>query len=93
MITRTNGKSTVTAMTTHILNTLGYKAHAGGNIGNAVFNLPEVTATDFYVLELSSYQLELLNTPFLNAALLINISEDHLDRHGGSPMADPNLRA
>jgi len=82
-ITGTNGKSTVTAMTTHVLNTLGYKAYAGGNIGNAVFNLPDILSNQFYVLELSSYQLELIESPFLSAALLINISEDHLERHGG----------
>jgi UDP-N-acetylmuramoylalanine--D-glutamate ligase len=82
-ITGTNGKSTVTAMMAHVLNKLGYKAYAGGNIGNAVFNLPDIPANEFYILELSSYQLELIETPFLSAALLINIAEDHLERHGG----------
>lgn len=82
-ITGTNGKSTVTAMITHVLNKLGYKAYAGGNIGIAVFNLPDALPNQFYVLELSSYQLELIETPFLSASLLINISEDHIDRHGG----------
>lgn len=82
-ITGTNGKSTVTAMMTHILSALGYKAYAGGNIGNAVFSLPDILADQFYILELSSYQLELIETPFLSATLLINISEDHLERHGG----------
>lgn len=80
-ITGTNGKSTTTALITHILNASGRKALMGGNIGVPALSL---LAEDvpFYVLELSSYQLETTNRVDLDAAVLINISEDHIDRHG-----------
>ena len=80
-ITGTNGKSTTTALVTHILSKFR-PALAGGNIGQAVLSLPQLDADGTYVLELSSYQLEL--TPHLapRGTILLNITPDHLARHG-----------
>ncbi len=82
-ITGTNGKSTTTALLTHILRDCGRDAHAGGNIGTACLDLPEPHAGMIYVLELSSYQLELTQNLRCNGAILLNLSPDHLDRHDG----------
>ena len=82
-ITGTNGKSTCTALTAHIIKSAGLPMAVGGNIGVPVLALPKLAAGGVYVLELSSYQLELMQTPGLNAGLLLNISPDHLERHGG----------
>jgi len=81
-ITGTNGKSTTTALTGHVLRSAGLDAHVGGNIGTAVFQLPPPAPGRVYVLELSSYQIDL--TPGLepDAAILMNLTPDHLDRHG-----------
>ncbi len=81
-ITGTNGKSTTTALIGHVLKENGLDAEIGGNIGTAVFLLNPPTAEKIYVLEFSSYQLDL--TPGLKAdvALLMNLSPDHIDRHG-----------
>ena len=81
-ITGTNGKSTTTALTGHVLRSAGLDAHVGGNIGTAVFQLPPPESGRVYVLELSSYQIDL--TPGLkpDAAILMNLTPDHLDRHG-----------
>jgi UDP-N-acetylmuramoylalanine--D-glutamate ligase len=81
-ITGTNGKSTTTALTGHVLRAAGLDAHVGGNIGTAVFQLPPPAPGRVYVLELSSYQIDL--TPGLkpDAAVLMNLTPDHLDRHG-----------
>src|SRR6185295_13655671 len=81
-ITGTNGKSTTTALTGHVLREAGLDAHVGGNIGTAVFQLPPPAPGRVYVLELSSYQIDL--TPGLkpDAAVLMNLTPDHLDRHG-----------
>ena len=81
-ITGTNGKSTTTALTGHILGAAGLDAHIGGNIGRGVLDLPLPGPNTVYVLELSSYQLE--RTPSLKAdiAVILNLSPDHLDRHG-----------
>ena len=82
-ITGTNGKSTTTALTGHCLRTAGRAVAVGGNIGNAACNLEDPGADGVIVLELSSYQLE--TTPSLRAdiAMLLNITPDHLTRHGG----------
>jgi UDP-N-acetylmuramoylalanine--D-glutamate ligase len=82
-ITGTNGKSTTTALIGHILKTANHEIAVGGNLGTPVLEFPVLKPNGFYVLELSSYQLEL--TPSLEAAVavLLNISADHLDRHGG----------
>lgn len=76
-ITGTNGKSTATALTSHILGT-----DSLGNIGKPVFEADH-DYNDPYVLEVSSYQLDLLDKTAFDIAALINITPDHLDRHGG----------
>lgn len=81
-ITGTNGKSTTTALIGHILNTCGRDAQVGGNIGRGVLDLDEMHAGTVYVLELSSYQLERTNSLKANAAVFLNLSSDHLVRHG-----------
>jgi len=82
-ITGTNGKSTTTALINHIFKHNGYDAFMGGNIGEAVFKLPiKNNKKTYYILELSSFQLELIDKARFNAAILLNLSEDHLDRHG-----------
>ncbi|MGC6518357.1 MAG: UDP-N-acetylmuramoyl-L-alanine--D-glutamate ligase [Candidatus Puniceispirillaceae bacterium] len=82
IITGTNGKSTTTALTGHILKEAGLSVGIGGNLGTPLCALPEQT-DGFTVLELSSYQLE--TTPSLapKVSALLNITPDHLDRHGG----------
>lgn len=82
-ITGTNGKSTTTALTAHIIAEAGIKTQAGGNLGNAALGLEPSTADDCLVLELSSYQLELMAHAQFDACALLNITPDHLDRHGG----------
>jgi len=81
-ITGTNGKSTTTALIGHILQANGFDAQVGGNIGKAVLELEPPSAKTIYVLELSSYQIDL--TPGLkpDVAVLSNITPDHIDRHG-----------
>lgn len=81
-ITGTNGKSTTTALVGHILAQAGYAVAVGGNIGSAVTTLPELEPEGIYVLELSSFQLEISPPLNLTAAGWLNIAEDHLDRHG-----------
>ncbi|NKB49444.1 MAG: UDP-N-acetylmuramoyl-L-alanine--D-glutamate ligase [Alphaproteobacteria bacterium] len=82
-ITGTNGKSTTTALIGHMLNRLGVRAVIGGNIGEPALTLAPMGDGGVYVLELSSYQLELLTSATFDVAILLNISPDHLDRHGG----------
>jgi len=79
-ITGTNGKSTTTALIGHILQEAGLPTEVGGNLGTAALSL---APSDNYVLEASSYQLELLNTAVFAIAALLNVTPDHLDRHGG----------
>jgi UDP-N-acetylmuramoylalanine--D-glutamate ligase len=82
-ITGTNGKSTTTALLGHICREAGKDAQVGGNIGLGVLGLDEMHGGAVYVLELSSYQLDLTSSLKPDAAALLNISPDHLDRHGG----------
>ena len=82
-ITGTNGKSTVTTLIGHILKSAGRKAETGGNLGQAALSLPPLGAEGIYVVELSSYQLDITPTPVCDIAILLNITPDHLDRHGG----------
>ncbi|VAV97477.1 UDP-N-acetylmuramoylalanine--D-glutamate ligase [hydrothermal vent metagenome] len=82
-ITGTNGKSTTTALITHILQAAHLDAHSGGNIGRACLDLPAFHRGQVHVLELSSYQLETTHSLRCDVAVLLNISPDHLDRHGG----------
>ena len=82
-ITGTNGKSTTTALLAHVLNQAGRPAVAGGNIGAAALELPTLKADGVYVIELSSYQLELCQTAGFPIGIWLNLTPDHLDRHGG----------
>ena len=82
-ITGTNGKSTTTALVGHILKQAGCMAEIGGNLGMAALTLTPLGADGIYVLELSSYQIELLREARFDVAALLNITPDHLDRHGG----------
>jgi len=80
-VTGTNGKSTVTALVGHLLQALGRNPGVGGNLGEPALDLLEVPR-DCYVLELSSFQLERLRAHRFAAATILNVTEDHLDRHG-----------
>ncbi|MFA4939587.1 Mur ligase family protein [Brevundimonas sp.] len=82
-ITGTNGKSTTTALIGWVLKSAGLTVHVGGNIGIGVLALPAPTPDAVYVIEVSSYQLDLTTTFAPDVAILTNISPDHLDRHGG----------
>jgi len=82
-ITGTNGKSTTTALIGHILSELGVASAIGGNIGAPALSLDALGLDGVYVLELSSYQLDLLPKAVFDVAVLLNITPDHLDRHGG----------
>jgi UDP-N-acetylmuramoylalanine--D-glutamate ligase len=81
-ITGTNGKSTTTALIAHLMKVAGYDTQMGGNIGTAILSLEPPRMGRVHVIEMSSYQIDL--APSLDPAvgILINISEDHLDRHG-----------
>src|SRR6185437_3369660 len=81
-ITGTNGKSTTTALIGHILASTGKRAEIGGNLGPPALGLAPLGADGTYVLELSSFQLELVTTLSFDIAVLLNITPDHLDRHG-----------
>ena len=81
-ITGTNGKSTTTSLIGHILKTCGKDAQIGGNIGRGILDLDHMHSGTFYVIELSSYQLERTQSLRANAAVFLNLSPDHLDRHG-----------
>lgn len=80
-VTGTNGKSTTTALIHHILKSAGRPTVMGGNIGVPVFDL-EIKNKPFVVFELSSYQLDLCPTFAPEIAVLLNITPDHIDRHG-----------
>jgi len=81
-ITGTNGKSTTTALIGHMVNRSGGNAQVGGNIGKPVLDLDMPMASTVYVLELSSYQIDLTPSAAPNIAVLLNITPDHIDRHG-----------
>jgi UDP-N-acetylmuramoylalanine--D-glutamate ligase len=82
-ITGTNGKSTTTALLGHLCAAAGRDTRIGGNIGYGVLGLDDMHGGAVYVLETSSYQLDLTSSLKPDAAILLNISPDHLDRHGG----------
>ena len=82
-ITGTNGKSTTTALVGHILRCAGLPVEIGGNIGLPVLGFENTLDAGYQVLELSSYQLELTPSLCCEIAVILNISPDHLDRHGG----------
>jgi UDP-N-acetylmuramoylalanine--D-glutamate ligase len=81
-VTGTNGKSTTTALIGHILSSCGFAAEVGGNIGKPVLDLASPNGRTIYVLEMSSYQIDLAPSLVPDVAVLTNITPDHLDRHG-----------
>lgn len=82
MITGSNGKSTTTALIGHILKETGCDVHVGGNIGEAVLSLPAPEKGTIYVLEMSSFQLDLTQSLRADAAVFLNLTPDHIERHG-----------
>ncbi len=82
-ITGTNGKSTTTALVAHILKTAGAPALMGGNIGLPILGQEPLPAGGVYVLELSSYQIDLTQSLDCDVAVLLNVTPDHLDRYDG----------
>ena len=81
-ITGTNGKSTTTALIAHLIAHSGRDAQLGGNIGTAVLTLAEPSRDRVHVVECSSYQIDLAPSLDPSAGLLLNLTPDHLDRHG-----------
>jgi UDP-N-acetylmuramoylalanine--D-glutamate ligase len=81
-ITGTNGKSTTTALIAHLVASAGMDAQLGGNIGTAILSLEPPAANRVHVIECSSYQIDLAPTLNPSIGILINLTEDHLDRHG-----------
>ncbi|MFC3126375.1 UDP-N-acetylmuramoyl-L-alanine--D-glutamate ligase [Pseudoroseomonas globiformis] len=81
-VTGTNGKSTTTALIHHLLQAAGRKTAVGGNLGPAALSLDLLGDDGIYVLEMSSYMLERLRDLHFNVAVQLNLSPDHLDRHG-----------
>jgi len=81
-ITGTNGKSTTTALIAHLMRFAGYDTQMGGNIGTAILSLTPPGMGRVHVIEMSSYQIDLAPSLDPSVGILINISEDHIDRHG-----------
>jgi UDP-N-acetylmuramoylalanine--D-glutamate ligase len=81
-ITGTNGKSTTTALLAHILAVAGVPHAAGANLGPAAMSLPQLPDNGVYSLEMSSYMLERLETLRFDAAVMLNLTPDHFERHG-----------
>ncbi|HEV7434543.1 MAG TPA: UDP-N-acetylmuramoyl-L-alanine--D-glutamate ligase, partial [Pseudorhizobium sp.] len=81
-ITGTNGKSTTTALIAHILRASGRDTQLGGNIGTAVLTLEPPKSERYFVIECSSYQIDLAPTLDPSVGILLNLTPDHLDRHG-----------
>src|SRR3979490_1718568 len=81
-ITGTNGKSTTTALTAHLMQVAGYDTQMGGNIGTAILSLEPPRMGRVHVVEMSSYQIDLSPSLDPSVGILLNVSEDHIDRHG-----------
>jgi UDP-N-acetylmuramoylalanine--D-glutamate ligase len=81
-ITGTNGKSTTTALVAHILRAAGKDVQMGGNIGTAILSLEPPAKNRFHVIEMSSFQIDLTSSLRPSVGVLLNVSPDHLDRHG-----------
>lgn len=81
-ITGTNGKSTTSALLTHVLKECGMEAALGGNFGVPVMDLDPLPEGGVYVFELSSFQLDLMESLKCDVAILLNFAPDHLERHG-----------
>ncbi|TVQ57291.1 MAG: UDP-N-acetylmuramoyl-L-alanine--D-glutamate ligase [Rhodobacteraceae bacterium] len=82
-VTGSNGKSTTTALIAHLLRSAGRPVQMGGNIGRGVLDLDPPADGETIVLELSSYQIDLARALAPDVAVFLNLSPDHLDRHGG----------
>lgn len=81
-ITGTNGKSTTTVLAGHLLESSGISVAVGGNVGIPILDLPRMPSAGAYVIELSSYQIDLAPSLMADVAVLLNLSPDHLERHG-----------
>src|SRR3954453_6887426 len=81
-ITGTNGKSTTTALVAHLMREAGHDVQMGGNIGTAILSLAPPRKGRVHVVEMSSYQIDLTPSLDPDVGILLNISEDHIDRHG-----------
>ena len=81
-ITGTNGKSTTTALLAHLLIASGRSAESGGNLGTPILSLESPRPAHAHVIECSSYQIDLAPTIDPRVGIMINVSEDHIDRHG-----------
>jgi len=81
-ITGTNGKSTTTALIAHLLEVAGWDTQIGGNFGPAILSLAPLAGDRAYVVECSSFQIDLAPTLDPSIGILLNVTEDHLDRHG-----------
>jgi UDP-N-acetylmuramoylalanine--D-glutamate ligase len=81
-ITGTNGKSTTTALVTHLLTSAGRAAEMGGNIGTAIMSLAPPRMGRAHVIECSSYQIDLAPSLDPSVGILLNVTPDHIDRHG-----------
>ncbi|MCZ7642269.1 MAG: UDP-N-acetylmuramoyl-L-alanine--D-glutamate ligase [Pseudorhodoplanes sp.] len=81
-ITGTNGKSTTTALTGHILSASGREVQVGGNLGTPILALQPPKPGRYHVIELSSYQIDLMPTLSPSVGIMLNVTPDHLDRHG-----------
>ncbi len=82
-VTGTNGKSTTTALIGHLLTVAGRRVEIGGNLGAPALSLAPLEKDGIYLLEMSSYQLELTPSAGFAVAVLLNVTADHLGRHGG----------
>jgi UDP-N-acetylmuramoylalanine--D-glutamate ligase len=78
----TNGKSTTTALVGHILRESGRKVAVGGHLGTPAMQLPELPTGGIYVMELSSFQLDMMRELRIDGGILLNLTPDHLERHG-----------
>ena len=81
-ITGTNGKSTTTALTAHLMREAGFDVQMGGNIGTAILSLEPPARGRVHVIEMSSYQIDLCPSLDPSVGILLNVTEDHIDRHG-----------
>lgn len=82
LVTGTNGKSTTTALIGHLVREAGLAVQVGGNIGTAALDLEQLGPGGVYVLEMSSYQLDLTGPTGADVVVWLNITPDHIDRHG-----------
>ena len=81
-ITGTNGKSTTTALVAHLMREAGYDVQMGGNIGTPILQLEPPRRGRVHVIEMSSYQIDLTPSLDPSVGILLNVTEDHIDRHG-----------